>query len=300
MAEPILLYGVGATKAGTSWLYSALRAHPECRLRAVKETHFWDTRADATAQLAAYERRRAHFADVMQAAIAAGQGKKAANAGRHIAALEQLMTAVGTSGAQGEAAYWRWLTDGAGDARLVADITPSYALLDEATLARMCAFRPVTKVIYLVRDPLARLWSHVRMIVSRMGGAANPNDFARLANALLQRIIAKGARPEIVARGDYRGAVGKLQRVVPEGDLLVEFAEKLTTPLGWHRVCRFLGLHATTPHGDRKVHAGQKAEIDAGLRPQALVFLKDQYEWAARNLGPLPQAWQDNLARAGA
>ena len=38
-----MLYCVGATKAGTSWLYRALHDHPGCAVRAVKEMHYWDT-----------------------------------------------------------------------------------------------------------------------------------------------------------------------------------------------------------------------------------------------------------------
>ena len=43
MSDPALLYCVGATKAGTSWFYRTLHAHPECHLRAVKEAHYWDS-----------------------------------------------------------------------------------------------------------------------------------------------------------------------------------------------------------------------------------------------------------------
>ncbi|MBC7802522.1 MAG: sulfotransferase [Candidatus Parcubacteria bacterium] len=34
--------GIGAQKAGTSWLYEALLLHPELRFPARKEVHFWD------------------------------------------------------------------------------------------------------------------------------------------------------------------------------------------------------------------------------------------------------------------
>lgn len=34
--------GIGAQKAGTSWLYAALSLHPELRFPAGKEVHFWD------------------------------------------------------------------------------------------------------------------------------------------------------------------------------------------------------------------------------------------------------------------
>ena len=38
----VLFFCVGAAKAGTSWLYSQLAAHPECHFRAIKELHYFD------------------------------------------------------------------------------------------------------------------------------------------------------------------------------------------------------------------------------------------------------------------
>ena len=42
MADATLLFGMGAAKAGTSWLYRYLCAHPDCHLRTIKELHFFD------------------------------------------------------------------------------------------------------------------------------------------------------------------------------------------------------------------------------------------------------------------
>lgn len=45
--------GIGAQKAGTSWLYQQLRQHPELAFPHTKEIHFWNTPHD-TAGIAAY------------------------------------------------------------------------------------------------------------------------------------------------------------------------------------------------------------------------------------------------------
>ena len=39
--QPTLLFCVGATKAGTSWLFDYLKHHPECHLRSVKELQYF-------------------------------------------------------------------------------------------------------------------------------------------------------------------------------------------------------------------------------------------------------------------
>jgi hypothetical protein len=38
--------GIGAQKAGTTWLYEALAQHPQVRFPAGKEVHFWDAQRD--------------------------------------------------------------------------------------------------------------------------------------------------------------------------------------------------------------------------------------------------------------
>lgn len=38
--------GIGAQKAGTTWLYEQLRKHPDIRFPAGKEVHFWDANLD--------------------------------------------------------------------------------------------------------------------------------------------------------------------------------------------------------------------------------------------------------------
>ena len=43
MADPNLLICVGATKAGTSWLYRYLHDHEECHVRAAKECRYFLT-----------------------------------------------------------------------------------------------------------------------------------------------------------------------------------------------------------------------------------------------------------------
>ena len=42
MSGQTFIFCVGATKAGTSWLYDYLNSHRECQLPAVKELHYFD------------------------------------------------------------------------------------------------------------------------------------------------------------------------------------------------------------------------------------------------------------------
>lgn len=299
MAEPTLLYCVGATKAGTSWLYSALQNHPECHLRAVKETHYWDSFAPAdmarqVAELGA--RLRGLKAEKDQLADDAPQWRRR-NLTRSLRAVRGLSKVISGSRAD-HRAYLDWLSDGAGDARLIADMTPSYALLPPETIRRMLSVSARPRVIFLIRDPLARLWSHVRMQANRQN--SQRRDHEAKANDILWRVLNKGEETHMTLRGDYIRAIEKLRSVVPQNQLMVEFAERMFTPEGWDRICAFLDIAPSDPAQAERVHEGKQARMREDLEPMALRFLKDQYDWVSRNVAPLPQAWQDNLARASA
>lgn len=283
MSEPVLLYGVGATKAGTSWFYRALHEHPDCALPEVKEAHYWDTFEDAPRQW---------NADLLRRQIAE---RRAGDRPQRTDHLEALL-AVLEGDRAGDRLYRDWLTRGAGGRRLVADITPAYALLPVEMLGRMAALAPRTLFVYLVRDPVARLWSHVRMQARRQLKAGE--DLAARALQIMRRVLNRGEPEHILARGDYPAAHARLVAAVPAGNLRLEYCERLYTEAGQRDMAQFLGIGYHEADAGMRVHEGPKVALPEALAARAARMLADHYAWAARTLGPLPQAWQDNLALA--
>ncbi|WP_019955754.1 sulfotransferase [Yoonia vestfoldensis] len=295
MTQPAVLYCVGATKAGTSWFYRLLHDHPDCALPAVKEAHYWDTFAapDRDKQLAAFHLRLHDMRAAKAEARAADRGWQVRNLDRRIADMNALIDVVAGDRAD-DTAYLDWLTAGRGDARLYADITPNYATMPDALLDRMVKATPLTKVIYLIRDPLDRLWSHIRMQARRQ--RQSHEIYEKKANNILYRMLNRGQETHILDRGDYAGVIRKLRRVVPADRLLVAFAETLLTPEGLARVCAFLGI-ASVDVPAKAVHDGKPVMMLEKLRPRAQQLLFEQYDWVARNVGPLPANWQNNYVR---
>ncbi|MEJ8560984.1 sulfotransferase [Yoonia sp. GPGPB17] len=297
MAPPTLLYCVGATKAGTTWLYRYLHDHPECAMPAVKEAHYWDTfDADKREkQLVAYRVRLREMREAKADATEAGRDWQVGNMDRRINEMKALIAALESDRAD-DSAYAAWLMDGRDGAKVVADITPNYATLSDDDLARMRDLSPATKFLYLIRDPLDRLWSHIRMQARRQ---RQPHEqYEKKSNNILYRILNRGQETHILERGDYPKIIRKLRRVIPQERLLIQFAEDLFTPEGLARVCAFLGIAPVKPEVARAANEGPEVVMLDKLRPRALGLLNAHYEWVARNVGPLPQRWQDNLARA--
>lgn len=57
---------------------------------------------------------------------------------------------------------------------ITGDITPSYSILSQADVARMKRLAPKTKLVFLIRNPIDRAWSHFRFI---FGHSLNLDDF---------------------------------------------------------------------------------------------------------------------------
>jgi hypothetical protein len=297
MAAPAVLYCVGATKAGTSWLYRYLHDQLDCAKPAVKEAHYWDTfDADRLEEQFVFFRAcLLEMRDAKTDAADAGCGGQVENLDRSINEMKALV-ATFEGDRSDDSAYLNWRLDGRTEGQVVGDITPNYATHSDDIIARMCGAAPASKFIFLIRDALYRLSSHIRM-QARCQRQAH-EVYEKKSINILCRMQNHGQETHILERGDYPKITRKLRRLIPEGRFLIQFAEDLLTPQGLKRVCDFLGITNVKPEVLQPVHDGPEVVMLDKLRPRALGLLNEHYEWVARNIGPLPQRWQDNQARA--
>ena len=287
--EPTILMGVGATKAGTTWLYEYLASHPECHVRSIKELHYFDAVENDT--FAAQKRVQRGVADKLRLRLLREDGKPAKRALRK---LRDVMAWYGVleNRAASHVDYLAYLTAGREDIGLVADITPSYALLPETRLSEMASVSSDVRMIYLLRDPVARLWSHVRMVGRRAARTADavPDTCYKLLDDVLD-----GATSGMTMRGDYAGTITRLKRAVDPSRLLVMFMEEMMTGAGLGRLCTFLGIGAEKADFSRRVHAGPVLAMSDDQTRRARALLRPQYEFVARHYPDLPANWRRNM-----
>lgn len=292
MALPVVMFGIGATKAGTSWLHRYLSDHPDCAMSPLKELHYFD-RAEVNALPGEVRRLKAKRAKLAEE-LAGAEARKRDGLLAGIAAIDRFLPVL-RLGREDRAAYLAFLTGGAGGRRLVGDITPSYALTAPETLARMQGIAPEVRFVYLLRDPVDRLWSHLRMLAQR-AGAAGAALQAR-AEAIFDA-WARGDHPEVDARGDYAGALAKFARALRPDTLFTQFYETLFSDAAMTRLCRFLGIAPQPGRYGRRVHAGPEAALSTGRLAVARSRLAPQYAEVAARLGPLPRRWLENCSEA--
>ncbi len=287
MADPTLLFCIGATKAGTSWLHRYISNHPQCHMRGIKELHYFDAVEfdDWDPWISDVAGRR----DANRAELAA-LGPEERRIKKAVADDAEDWLRVLNARRADDRAYLDYLDSGRTTERVVADFTPAYGLLPERRLAHMAGLLPDVRFVYLLRDPVQRIWSHARMLARRR--AADPSEIQRRSVNILRRIL-KGKEPEIVRRSDYAGPVARLRAVVAPERLCFGFYEELFTRDEIGRISAFLGIDHGWADFQKRVMEGPKAEMEPGQWDAMRAFLAPQYDAMREMFARLPAAWDN-------
>ena len=181
-------------------------------------------------------------------------------------------------------ARYHALFDGTVDGRPCGEATPIYSYWPNA-LERICAYNPAMKLILLLRDPVARAWSHWRMEYAR---GAEKEPFAWCVREGRMRLFEHqppvhpwGAHREYsyVERGFYGEQVERALALFPREQLLVLSAEALQdAPAATLAAVRaFLGLPKRKAPAARRVHVGAEIDYGSELTTGDAAFLRGLY-----------------------
>lgn len=128
--------------------------------------------------------------------------------------------------------YWRWCDvnwylryfEGATHLKK-GEATPSYAPLPLHVIGLIRLFMPEVKLIYMMRDPMARAWSQVRHEYKYL-----PSNFLGYSNfdqIPYQKFIAHFVGFGTLYYGDYLGCLKRWLTFFPKEQLFVEFYESI-------------------------------------------------------------------------
>lgn len=286
MADVTLLFGIGATKAGTSWLQFYLERHPDVHLWMHKELHYFDALDENNVmwQIDQLCEKRMDLRGKMKTA----EDQAARKELRH--GVEEIDRWLGVIARDKESpnAYMSFLKKGRAGKAVVGDITPAYALLSEDRLRMMHGLNPVTKFIYLLRDPISRLWSNIRMMASWGGGSQT--ELTDRANWIFDRWT-KDKEEALGARCDYIGPLQRLTAAVPETDRFVGFYEELFDATTVEKLCKFIGIAQMDAPLERRVHESVRIDMDPTRRAIAAERLAPQYDFVSAMFGRMPARW---------
>jgi hypothetical protein len=143
---------IGMPKAGTGWLYDQLSHHADFWMPPIKELHYLDR---AVPRLKNSTNIMADWKRGKRRAIRRGRNWSSPERGfvRDAASLAGLPRDIARY-----AALFKYK-----ETLLSGDISPGYCALDSRLIAELALALPATKIILLVREPIARVWSHICM-----------------------------------------------------------------------------------------------------------------------------------------
>lgn len=147
---------IGAQRAGSTWLYANLKAHPGIWLPPMKELHYFD------------ELRVEPFFCKRYKGLLRGRfrANKAAVRAGDWAASDFLWDLKFFGLPRSDRWYASLFSQGK---RLVTgEVTPAYSMLSAEAVANIKRINPDLKVIFIMRDPIDRSWSQARKDLPRV------------------------------------------------------------------------------------------------------------------------------------
>ena len=259
--------GVGAQKAGTTWLHDQLALHPEVEVPRRKEVHYFDS---VTIPRGGRPFTTRHLSAIKKAI----RLERWTRAERTIEVLELIE--------DGPDAYVDYLRREATDrTRVVGEITPAYATLTREGFEFAHKVLDGPRVIFLMRDPVARYWSSLRMSFKDGDEAAE-----RFTGNSVDGFMT-------FERDNYDETVQLLDTVFGD-DVLYLFYESLFTEESLHRIAAHLEVSPVWEWDlSRRSNAGvdrTRPEISDALAER----LAGQYRFVRERFGDLvPDSWLD-------
>ncbi|MCC5953766.1 MAG: sulfotransferase [Acidimicrobiia bacterium] len=302
---------IGGQKCGTSWLADYLFAHPQVHHNLIKEMHFFDTWFAPDETLDAAARSEAHVAkltervnslraraeeyrsrgtakgDLRAAEMAAKARAVAVHAGGR---REQLAMTSASNIDEGLKLYEHYFSRRNTKGRWFGDCTPAYALLPPDGWRAMLSVYPEARLIFIMRDPVDRLWSAVRHHARSFPGVDPVKE--------LWRII-RDDQP--VGRSHYPRTFASLDEVVPSQQVLYLFYEELFDPedtVALRSVTDFLEIEPMHTDRSRRVNAGDGLTLSEEQAVATAKWIRPVYDAVEQRMGHIPPRWHTQRALA--
>jgi hypothetical protein len=256
---------IGAHKAGTTWLYQQLDSHPDFWMPPVKELHYFDqlSRVQRAAPPRCRDERDLRFLESIKNLSAEPYMNL-----DHYARLFEPKASL-----------------------LSGDISPNYSTLSDEVIRRVVGYFPNLKVIFLARDPVERVWSHLSMEVYYR--QIEPFDATNI-----DEVNRNLSRRGMLLRSYPSAVVAQWKRYVDSEQFRVYFFDDLQrNPAELRRsILRFLGADPDKPGSRLTADYNswtkmEKLPLTNKVRSHLARFFKKELKTCAARLGGPARDW---------
>jgi hypothetical protein len=312
-AKKIFILGVGAQKCGTTWLHSQLVRNACVDMGFAKEYHVFD--AFSVPVCASI---RTGLIDKILAKNS--NGKLGSNA-RETCLLAKRLSFIDNT--ENYFDYFDYLFLKNPDVQAVGDITPSYSMLDAQMFRHIKtgleARGFAVKVVFLMRDPVERVWSMLRMdrrlsqkkrrirsvdnklnawipALLRLGQRDKPEQQENRDQENLpqnQALAAQYKTDAFALRTRYDNTIRNLEQVFESDNIFYGYYEALFNEDSFSRLQAFLGLDLVAANFESIVNASPKTDsIDELLYREIACYFEPVYRFVSQKSdGQVDRLW---------
>lgn len=244
--------GIGAQKSATRWLYNQLKRHDDIYLTPIKELHYFDKIRKAEMYSDRYD------LDVWKKNF------------YNLKLLAKVDWKVKYFFGKYSDEWYSSLFNGA-RGRKSGEITPEYSILGVDEIKQVKSINPEMKMIYLLRNPASRAWSHFRMHVRRSG-----LKYDRMDEKEVFKFIGS---INCYRKGNYLENLKKWYSVFEEEKVFIGYLEEVIQRPDelLQNVLKHIGVDTDLSHLGTSIeeasHVGQHIPIE----PKYQDFLQEKY-----------------------
>ncbi len=276
--------GIGAQKAGTTWLSEYFYSHPDVYMSPYKEMHYFDSKLlwrNASDNWRLWLRRR-------QIDLTKYGPENSLQTFQQSEAAQKLYL---QTCMRSDKAYREFLDLGAEGKSAAGEITPNYTDLNAKGFAYIDKCLPGCKFILLMRNPVERFRSQLSMDRNKgMHRLYRTANVSRASRHILYKY-----------RGNYKRTIEEVEKAVGPDRLLISFYESLFDPgmvqQEVSKICAHINVRYIQPNINLRPKETKKKQQFSGDDREFLVkFHAESYRYLyERTGGILPESWKEDL-----
>lgn len=208
---------IGAPKAGTTWLCKHLAAHPDIWIPLVKELHYFDRKFELPRVGEMVTIRKGLFGlfpDYSRRLIT----RKLLKAGMSFSAKD-IQWCVHYFGGNPTDEWYLSLFEGRAG-KVCGELTTDYCALSKGSVGYVGEMLPDTRIIFMMRDPVQRAWSHAKMLLPDLLN----KRFEEITGGEFLEYL---SHPAALLKGDYLRTLANWEGEYPDHQVFIGFYDDI-------------------------------------------------------------------------